>query len=147
MDTPDRRDLLVISDLHLGEGLGRVAPIDRRLEQELVAFLDHHRTLPRRWRLVVNGDALDLVGMTILPSDVPCAGELHPDDHTYGLGGRSHTTSVKVAHDVAHHCDVIRALARLVGEGNDLAIVVGNHDAELHCPGVQKTLSEGIAVA
>jgi UDP-2,3-diacylglucosamine pyrophosphatase LpxH len=153
MDTPDRRDLLVISDLHLGEGLGRDAPIDPRLEQELVAFLDHHRgperegPTPRRWRLVVNGDAIDLVGMTILPADVACAGELHPDDQKYGLGGRSHAASVKVARVVEHHGDVIRALARFVGEGHDLALVVGNHDAELHWPGVQDTLRDGIAAA
>jgi UDP-2,3-diacylglucosamine pyrophosphatase LpxH len=147
VDPRDRKDLLVISDLHLGEGLGRSGPIDRRLEQELVAFLDHHRTSDRRWRLVVNGDAIDLVGMTILPGDVACAGDLHPDDHTYGLGARSHAAAVKVARVVEHHGDVIRALARFVGEGHDLALVVGNHDAELHWPGVQDTLRDGIAAA
>jgi UDP-2,3-diacylglucosamine pyrophosphatase LpxH len=148
MDTRDRRDLLVISDLHLGEGLGRAGPPgDRRLGQELIAFLDHHRTGERRWRLVVNGDALDLLDMTILPADSSFGGEVDRDDLTYGLGSRSQTAAFKVARVVEHHDDVMRALARFVAAGNDIAWVVGNHDAELHWPNSQSVLRDGIVAA
>src|SRR5690606_37827431 len=63
------RDLLVISDLHLGESLGATSDRTRDLDRALVEFLAHHAR-SGRWRLVVNGDMLDLVGATVLPAEV-----------------------------------------------------------------------------
>jgi len=134
------RDLLVISDLHLGDDLGPKSPTVVRLELELIAFLDHHRTDGRDWQLVINGDMLDLIGVTLMPSDVAPVGPLHPYDHHYGLGGRARAAQLKLRHIVAHHREVFRALARFVGAGHGLAMVIGNHDAELHWPGVQDAL-------
>jgi len=147
METRTSRDLLIISDLHLGEGLGRETVESTRLEGELVAFLDHHRAEPRPWRLVINGDMVDFVCTTVMPAEVGFAGELHPDDHTYGLGGVEAAARIKLAKVVAHHSAVVRALGRFVGSGHELAIVVGNHDAEMHWPSVQEILREAIVAA
>jgi UDP-2,3-diacylglucosamine pyrophosphatase LpxH len=142
------RDLLVISDLHLGVvGDGGKTPQILRLEQELCSFLEHHRADGRGWRLVINGDMIDLVGMTLMPADAGFVTGFHPDDHHYGLGARAHAAALKVERVVRHHASVFRALGRFVAAGNSLAIVVGNHDVELHWPEVQRVLLDGIAQA
>lgn len=139
------RDLLVISDLHLGEGLAGKTDAVRALERALVDFLDHHRQDGRHWRLVVNGDGIDLVGITVLPAEAGDLVGLHPDDHTYGLGGRSHAATHKLGRVLLHHEEVFRALARFVGAGHELSLVLGNHDAELHWPDAQALLRDGLA--
>src|SRR4029079_18724643 len=70
-----RFNTLVISDLHLGEDLSPVATEASRLhvdivERQLVAFLRHYTRrreggLP--WRLVVNGDLVDFLSVSIGP--------------------------------------------------------------------------------
>jgi UDP-2,3-diacylglucosamine pyrophosphatase LpxH len=137
-------DLLVISDLHLGEGYAAKTPHVLRLEQELCAFLEHHRDDGRRWRLVINGDMIDLVGMTLMPAEAGLVTGIHPDDHHYGLGARAHVAALKIERVIRHHAEVFRALGRFVAQGHSLEIVVGNHDVELHWPEVQRVLSDGV---
>src|SRR6187397_2626215 len=70
-----RFNTLVISDLHLGEDLSPVATEASRLhvdivERQLCAFLRHYTRrreggLP--WRLVVNGDLIDFLSISIGP--------------------------------------------------------------------------------
>jgi UDP-2,3-diacylglucosamine pyrophosphatase LpxH len=130
-------DLLVISDLHLGD-----EHVKNGLGDELVAFLDHHRGVGRRYRLVVNGDMIDLVGVQVMPGDAGEVLGLHPDDHHYGLGGRAHGALVKLAQVIERNRHVFDALGRFLGAGHEIAIVMGNHDAELHWPEVQELLRE-----
>ncbi len=136
------RDLLVVSDLHLGEDLGAKSVRTEQLESGLVAFLDHHTTDGRAWRLVINGDMLDLVGAVVLPADAGLISGLHPDDHVYGLGGQSATAVYKIGRVVEHHEAVFRALGRFLAAGNPVSVVIGNHDAELHWEPVQQVLRE-----
>src|SRR5438270_8628492 len=72
------KNILVISDLHLGEDLrpgGANVSYLRHLatlERELEKFLQHytaHRLDGRPWRLVVNGDMVDFMSVMILPED------------------------------------------------------------------------------
>lgn len=137
-------DLLVISDLHLGEGYAAKTPHVLRLEQQLCAFLEHHRANGKRWRLVINGDMIDLVGMMLMPADAGLVTGIHPDDHHYGLGARAHAAALKIERVIQHHDDVFRALGRFLADGHSLAIVVGNHDVELHWPEVQRVLADGL---
>src|SRR5262249_28224247 len=86
------KNILVISDLHLGEdlrpGVANVSYLRHlvKLERELESFLGHyaeHRIGDRPWRLVVNGDMVDFMSIMILPdSDDPVDAE----DRLYGLG-------------------------------------------------------------
>ena len=81
------KNILVISDLHLGEDLrpgGANVSYLRHLatlERELEKFLAHytsHRLGDRPWRLVVNGDMVDFMSVMILPEDK--AAHHHDDD-------------------------------------------------------------------
>lgn len=137
------RDILVISDLHLGENLGepKSAKI-LELERQLVSFLDAHRTDGRPWRLVVNGDLLELAGVTVLPRDVGVTADVHPHDHRYGLGSRAHAAAVKLELILARHDPVFDALARFLAAGHPVEIVIGNHDIELSWPSVQRVFTE-----
>lgn len=133
-------DLLVISDLHLGD-----EHVRNGHAAELVAFLDHHRDDGRRYRLIVNGDMIDLVGVTLMPGDAGELVGLHRDDHHYGLGARAHSALAKLAQVIARDRPVFDALGRFLAAGHDVAIVIGNHDAELHWPEAQELLRETLA--
>lgn len=139
------RDLLVISDLHLGDQLGNRSEHTIQLERALVAFLDHHRGDGRAWQLVINGDMIDLIGVTLMPAELGLIGGYHPDDALYGLGARAQVAAAKLRKIVDYHVDVFRALGRFVADGHTVAIVVGNHDAEFHWPEVQRVLADCIA--
>jgi UDP-2,3-diacylglucosamine pyrophosphatase LpxH len=141
-------NLLVISDLHLGETLGRGRKPDPRTEEALIAFLDHHasrRRGGRPWRLIINGDAVDLIGMCWMPDDAGRLTGHADDDHLYGLGERSEATTLKLAEVFRAHDGVFRALAAFVGAGHDLVLVLGNHDAEMFWPAAQQLFREALA--
>lgn len=142
------KNILVISDLHLGEDLrpggANVSYLRHlvQLEQELQNFLTHyasHRRDGRPWRLVVNGDMVDFMSVMILP-DAP--DEADDEDRLYGLGFGERQSQKKMERVIARHQSVFRALGEFVAAGNDLSIVVGNHDVEFHYPSVQRTLVE-----
>jgi len=141
-------NLLVISDLHLGERLGRGRDPDPRTEQALVDFVRHHthtRRDGRPWRLVINGDAVDLVGMCLMPHEADQVAGLEDNDHLYGLGEQALASALKLSAVVHAHADVFRALAAFLGAGNDVVMVVGNHDAELHWPATRALLKRSLA--
>ena len=84
-----RKNLLIVSDLHLGEGLreatdGSIPRRDagadgrdqylERLEREFSAFLIHYtieRIQGRPWRLIINGDMVDFMSIILLPGIAP----------------------------------------------------------------------------
>ncbi|MEO0602756.1 MAG: hypothetical protein AAF211_15040, partial [Myxococcota bacterium] len=136
---------LVISDLHLGEDLGSSIRTTEALEEALISFFDHHRAQGGPWCVVINGDMLEMVGIVMLPEAAPVEpGELHPHDERYGLGGREQAAAIKMRAMTAHHAAVFRAMARFVGAGHRIAVVIGNHDIELHWPEVQRAFVDGI---
>ena len=141
---------LIISDLHLGKDLkpGQ-GPIDSPdlVEEGLVAFLEYYaayRLDDRPWKLVVNGDMVDFLSVCVLPADVGLITGLHPDDHTYGLGARPHASRAKMGKVLERHRRVFGAMARFLGAGNEVVVVIGNHDAELYWPGVQAAFRQGL---
>lgn len=147
-------NLLVISDLHLGEDLKPATksgylPHVPLLERELESFLDHYRKSRRDgrpWELIVNGDMVDFLSVCLFPSEAEgaTAGD-DPDDKVWGLGTGAEAARRKMVRVLARHPGVFRALARFVGAGNKLGIVAGNHDVEFHWPVVQETFKRGMA--
>jgi UDP-2,3-diacylglucosamine pyrophosphatase LpxH len=142
------KNILVISDLHLGEDLRPVAPNVSflrhlvRLERELESFLQHYTTYRkdgRPWRLVVNGDMVDFMSIMILPDD---SEPVDAEDRLYGLGFGERQSQKKLERVIARHQGVFGKLAAFVAAGNDLVIVIGNHDVEFHFEAVQRTLVE-----
>ncbi len=153
------KNILVISDLHLGEGIrpgvANVSYLRQmvRLVRALVRFLAYyteHRLGERPWQLVINGDMVDFMSVMILPpavdatatadADVDVADD--PEDRLYGLGFGERQSQKKLEGVIARHQGVFGRLAEFVKAGNELVVVVGNHDVEFHYPSVQATLVE-----
>ncbi|HKE14270.1 MAG TPA: hypothetical protein VKB80_05385 [Kofleriaceae bacterium] len=151
-------NILILSDLHLGEDLAPTANEATRLhvdmvERQLVQFLRHYtrrREEGRPWRLIFNGDLIDFLAITIGPEHPDFAflsARPSPEEHKYGLR-RTARSAVAVVEAVARrHAEVFRALARFIARGNRLDIVCGNHDAELAWPAVQAAFRAGLARA
>ncbi len=146
-------NLLIISDLHLGEDLKpasksgylRHVPL---LERELEAFLGHYRKSRRDgrpWELIVNGDMVDFISVCLFPDRAAGADGDDPEDHVYGMGTGPAQAQAKMSRVLERHPGVFRALARFIGAGNRVRIVVGNHDVEFHWPVVQETFKDGVA--
>lgn len=146
-------NILVISDLHLGEDLrpvGAELSYLRRiaqLERELESFLQHyteHRIDDKPWRLVVNGDMVDFMSMMVLPEARPEgeADDSSDEERLYGLGSTERGAQKKLERVIVRHPTVFRRLADFVQRGNELVLVMGNHDAEFHYESVQTTFRE-----
>jgi UDP-2,3-diacylglucosamine pyrophosphatase LpxH len=144
-------NLLVISDLHLGEDLKpatkqRYLPHVPMLERELESFLDHYRKSRRDgrpWELVINGDMVDFLSVCLFPDDGDASAA--EEDRVWGLGTDAAAATRKMERVLARHPGVFRALARFIGAGNKVGIVAGNHDVEFHWPAVQETFKKGVA--
>jgi len=141
-------NLLVLSDVHLGSDLVQHARPDApprsdasfRRDRELVALLDWYRERPkgqRAWRLVVAGDLVDFVGMSVSVGDTVLETAQNDEEMLHGLGSSSDHTVAKLARVGSHHADVFAAMARFVSGDNELVIVRGNHDVDFHWPAVQ----------
>ncbi len=145
------KNILVISDLHLGESINPTAAdvsYLRRLatlERELCAFLTHyreHRIGERPWRLVINGDMVDFMSVLIMPK--PAGEPFSEEERQYGLGHGEGQSLAKLNAVLARHGEVFDSLARFVRAGNELVIVVGNHDVEFCYPAVRRRLVEAL---
>lgn len=148
-------NILVISDLHLGEDLSPTATAaDTRhvelVERHLVDFLKHYtrrRLDGSPWRLVINGDGVEFLGQCLRVEDVPGeeAADIPREDRIYGLGRRPAVARAKMHAIIARHQEFFRALARFLATGNRVEVIIGNHDTELHWPEVQEAFRAGVA--
>jgi len=141
---------LMLSDVHLGSDivphlrpwatsswLTREAEVD----EQLVGMLEHYRRdtdSGRPWRLVIAGDFLDLVGVSIAAH----AGSLRTaptrEEELHGLGSASDHVVRKVEVIAARHPRVFCALMEFLAAGHSLVLVRGNHDVELHWRAAQQ---------
>lgn len=150
----DGFNYLLLSDVHLGSDIvTHVRPwaLDTWLREEpevdarLVSLLAKYRRdadPARPWRLVLAGDFLDLVGVSLTADDVPTAPTL--EERRHGLGSAPDHVVRKVHAIAARHPRVFRALCEFVADGHGLVIVRGNHDIELYWRAAQRALVEAI---
>lgn len=141
-------NLLVFSDVHLGSDLvhharpeapPRSETADDR-DRQLSALLDFYREHPvrgRPWRLVIAGDFVDFVGMSVSPSAQGAPTLSDAEDAAFGLGNAEEHTIYKLRCVARRHRIVFEALAKFVAAGNTLVVVRGNHDVDFHWPTVQ----------
>ncbi len=135
---PER--LLVFSDVHLGSDLNDRGQSPRRtsdIDSDLVELLRHYGAMPsdaERWRVVIAGDFIDFIGMTVAPSDASdgLTTELTEEEHKHGLGSSADHARVKLQRVATRHSNVFDALAELLAGGHALTVVHGNHDVEFH---------------
>ncbi len=144
---PIEESLLIFSDVHLGSDINDCGtPSLRRtsVDQDLVALLSHYRKeqLPRgRWRVVIAGDFIDFIGMSI-KSVSPMSLQLTAEEQLHGLGGAEEHSREKLRRVAVRHEDVFRELAAFVNDGHALTLIHGNHDLELHWDGVKQDLRD-----
>lgn len=136
-----KESLLVLSDVHLGSDLNehaRVTGVGRRsksVDHDLVMLLRHYRqTKPSgaSWRIVIAGDFIDFIGMSIPSSGEELSTEPSAEELEHGLGNSSDHARIKLRKVAERHREVFTALASFVAEGHALTIVHGNHDLEFH---------------
>ncbi len=141
--------LLILSDVHLGNDLNDLTRAGGRrsavVDTDLASLLSHYRRSPcagKRWRLVIAGDFIDFVGMSILPPVGKHFTEANDEEREHGLGNSSDHASLKLRAVAERHPEVFEALADFVAAGHGLTIVHGNHDVEFHWDAVKNELRE-----
>ena len=139
--------LLILSDIHLGNDLNDFArgAIRRsaRVDADLAALLAHYRDRPSpagRWRLVIAGDFIDFVGMTIVARDREVTTAPNPEERAHGLGNTADHARLKLRAVAVRHRPVFAALADFVAAGHSVTIVHGNHDVDFHWDAVKDEL-------
>jgi UDP-2,3-diacylglucosamine pyrophosphatase LpxH len=117
-------------------------------DRQLAAFFDWYRLNRQRglpWKLVIAGDFVDFVGMSVPP---PPAMPTPPnsDELTFGLGGAEDHTIYKLRCVARWHRAVFESLARFAAAGNRIVVVRGNHDVDFHWPSVQDEFVRQLAM-
>jgi UDP-2,3-diacylglucosamine pyrophosphatase LpxH len=113
------------------------------VDDDLVKLIGHYRRTPpsgERWRMIIAGDFIDFIGMTILRSHEPVATEPSEEEREHGLGNAADHARIKLLRVVARHEAVFDALAAFVADGHALTLVHGNHDVEFHWDDVKDKL-------
>jgi UDP-2,3-diacylglucosamine pyrophosphatase LpxH len=155
----EQYNLLVVSDLHLGEGVdpesGKYARQEDFLFDDAFArFLRYHEGVKqqprfggRPWKLIVNGDLFDFPQVDALPEEgesllrvkeVARYEDLSTDERSFGLGTTEKESVWKLERIARGHPHFFAAMGWFVAHGNDVAILKGNHDLELCWPAVQR---------
>ena len=155
----EEHNLLIVSDLHLSEGLDPSSGKFSRLEDFLfddafARFLRHHEEVRgqlrfggRPWLLILNGDLFDFLQVVSLPQEgrllravkgVDRRQELRVDERDYGLETTAGESEWKLKQIARGHQRFFAALGWFVAHGNYIAVIKGNHDVELHWPQVQE---------
>jgi UDP-2,3-diacylglucosamine pyrophosphatase LpxH len=135
---------LFFSDVHLGADLvqharpwtvGRLRRV-LQIDRELSSMLDHYREQAepgRPWKLVIAGDLVDFVGMSLAPTtgqelETPLTAE----ERTHGLGSARDHAHYKMRACASRHDLVFRKLSDFVLAGHSVVLVRGNHDVDFY---------------
>lgn len=153
-DTKPSESILVFSDVHLGSDLndsGPYVPRSAAVDRDLASMLAHYRaTKPPadRWRVVIAGDFIDFVGMSIDPKeDETIATELTAEERRNGVGSAEDHARLKLRRVARRHPEVFAELGKLVGDGHELTLLHGNHDIELHWDALKDDLREVVVAS
>lgn len=123
----------VISDVHVGSPENaRLEDFDR--DEDLARLLDEvipRRAEGRRATLIINGDFIDF------PQILPELGKRSPDRY---LGTTEEESRARVDKAIAGHPAVFLAMRRFLAAGNQVLLLPGNHDIDLHFPAVRAAL-------
>lgn len=150
-----RESLLLLSDVHLGSDLndsGVTHPRSDEIDADLAGCIAHYAAerpdpLAERWRLILAGDFVDFVGMSVDPRPGDeLATELSPSEREYGLGGAEDRVLLKLARAEERHPDVFDALRAFVRAGHAITFLQGNHDLEMHWDRVQEAFRDRLCI-
>ena len=155
----DGPELVVLSDLHLGEGLSAESGLycieedffaDAAFARLMEHFRERHRGCPEGLAVLLNGDIFDFLTVSALPApsgqetgEVPVS----PQEEKFGLDPTPKNSVFKLDVIVGGHPRFLRALSAMIGAGHRLEIIRGNHDLELFFPEVKERLREHLVDA
>lgn len=150
-------NLLVISDVHLGEdilidGPEHLSDYIRALNRGLAEFVAAHRAVVvdgRPWHLVINGDLFDFVKVSLRPEPQEAYERWGRLDlrglDTKVIPNTAQAVVWKLERIVEVHRPLFKELALFLLDGNRITILEGNHDAEFYFPEVRQTLRDTLA--
>lgn len=157
MERKNQPDLIVLSDLHLGEGLRTDEPRYQPTEDffhdlQFVRFLAHlqreYGKHPENLKLVLNGDTFDFLTVTSVPDREEAALRgirISTTEAKFGLDPTPLKSVYKLDRIVAGHRRFFEALSGFVSAGFRVEILQGNHDMELYFPEVKERVWEHLA--
>ncbi len=147
---------LLFSDVHLGVDLVQhVRPwtLSRlkqvaRIDRDLASMLDFYRTHgdpERPWKLVIAGDLVDFIGMSIAPgSSARSSDDLNEEERLFGLGSTREHAVLKMRAVARRHPLVFERLAAFVADGHSVVVVRGNHDVDFYWESAQEAFVEAL---
>jgi UDP-2,3-diacylglucosamine pyrophosphatase LpxH len=134
-----KADMVVVSDLHLGEGRsgGQFSVLeDFTVDRHFVQFVNHlirrQARARRPLKLVLAGDTMDFVKV-VTPPD----GTRWPQMEDRDTRPTERIARDKIDRIAEGHPHVFGALRRLIAAGHEVTIIPGNHDVELNFDAVQ----------
>ena len=152
-ETGIKPNILVVSDLHLGEELMPGISDDRRRAVEMaetafLEFMRHHqrfRVGGRPWRLVINGDLFDFMSIQVGLSEGIAVRT--PDERRLGAGRRPDAAVARMRILGNRYRAVLTQMMRFAGAGHTIDIVAGNHDLEIAWPAVWAEFERSLRIA
>ena len=158
-------NILVVSDLHLSEGLhpdtGQVSHLEDFLfDGAFARFLQYHEDAKHQprfggqpWLLIINGDQFDFLQVVSMPAEgvelhalknVTNYRQLRTNERKYGLGTTAEESAWRLERIARGHQRFFAALGWFVAQGNRVVVIKGNHDVELHWSIVQDRFVEQV---
>lgn len=141
----------IISDLHIceAEPVNKKFPLWKKyktrdffFDEAFAEFLNHIVGMAggKQVELVLNGDIFDFDSVLSLPLDAPFRVDWL--ERKRGLNSEEEKSIFKMAQILSDHPEWVKALRDFLISGNRAIFIIGNHDLELHWPGVQEKLIE-----
>ncbi len=150
-------DLVVLSDLHLGEGRPagdhRYAPTedffhDLAFGRFLEFLIGRYAGNPSCVVLVLNGDTFDFLTVTKVPSDEEAQARnmgIHSSERRFGLNATPSKSEYKLDVIFEGHRLFFEALSKFIAAGHSVEIIRGNHDVELYFENVRERIRHHLA--
>ena len=138
-------DLVVVSDLHIGEG--KVGPdrkysaledfrVGKHFDKFASYLVSRQQRTGRKMEFVLAGDTMDFLKVRNPPE-----GKSWPTDRKDRDTAPNETVAVlKAERIVQAHPGFFASLGKLLQAGHKVVLLPGNHDQELHFKGVQQVL-------
>lgn len=142
----------IVSDFHLteAEDVDPDRPLWKRfkhrdlfIDESFERFLGHIAAAAEGpVELILNGDVFDFDPVTALPDEPGF--HISTLERLRGLRPEEPKSLFKISRILRHHPVFIRAVHDFMTAGNEVVIVIGNHDLELHWPAVQQEIRNAL---
>lgn len=150
---------VILSDMHLAdaEGVDTKRPLWKAFKRREHFFDDDVARLlrwlvaetekegvPEPLELILNGDIFDFDSVCRLPDPPPSP--IHWLQRLRGLGAEEWMSLFKLEQIIQDHPNWFAALAEFVERGHKVVFIIGNHDLEVHWPGVQARIRRAVGL-